>query len=208
MLCALAINASFVAAMLGIRAPHAGVTPGQFHVVAVQFLGPLTTESPDAPPPTPPREPPPVPLPTPPSVTPPPDAPLLVESSTPAPTASNPESASAPDPARALVIRMSQLTARVHAAWSGPAERAPSEFHCRVRVTLGDDGDVRSVEWLRCDDNPELRRSLQSAIRSASPLPSLGENVDGVGSVTLDIAALPGAGLGRRAHVEPGSDSP
>ena len=208
MLCALALNASFVAAMLGIHAPHAGVAPGKYSIVAVQFLGPLTTEKPDEAPPTPPGEPPPVPLPTPPSVMPPPDAPPLVVSSASAPTASDPEAASAPDPTRALVMRMSELTARVHAAWSGPAERALSEFHCRVRVTLGEDGDVRSVEWLRCDDNPELRRSLQSAIRSASPLPSLAANVDGVRSVTLDIAALPGAGLGRRAHVEPGPDSP
>jgi TonB C terminal len=202
----LALNGLFVAAMLDIRPRRVAGVPEPVRLVAVQFL-PFEAAA-SNPGKAPEESDPPQAEPDPPVIS------SLPEPSDPTiepvvpPSASDDSAPQPVDATRTLVLRMGQLTARVHAAWAAPADRASQEFHCRVRVSEDDDGAVRRVEWLRCDEDPALRDVLQAALRAASPLPLLDPNADGARTVTLDFAAIPAANAGRRAHVEPAADGP
>jgi hypothetical protein len=80
------------------------------------------------------------------------------------------------DPAGAEVLfgrYMNQIAARVERGWERPRTPvAGGRFDCQARIAQDRRGRVLSVEFQNCSEDIQWRQSLDSAIRSASPLSS------------------------------------
>jgi len=114
------------------------------------------------------------------------DLPVVVLSPDPTPAAQNDAtSEDAPDAslpeaggdraqhARLYGRYLGQLQARIERAWMRPrsAIGAP-QFSCRARIAQNRTGDVVDVRLDHCNGSPRWQASLESAIRTASPLPA------------------------------------
>ncbi len=59
---------------------------------------------------------------------------------------------------------------KVQRAWIKPAS-APRDLNCEVNVKQNQNGDVLSVTVVRCNGDDIVVRSIEAAVRKASPLP-------------------------------------
>jgi len=113
------------------------------------------------------------------------DLPVVVLSPDPTPAAqSDATSEDAPDAsfhqagdqaqhARLYGRYLGQLQARIERAWMRPrSEIGAPQFSCRARIAQHRTGDVVDVRLDHCNGSPRWQRSLESAIRTASPLPA------------------------------------
>lgn len=68
---------------------------------------------------------------------------------------------------------LGQVQARIERAWMRPrTEIGASQFSCRARVTQDRRGDVVDIRLDHCNGTARWQLSLESAIRTASPLPA------------------------------------
>jgi len=87
---------------------------------------------------------------------------------------------------------LGQITARIERAWTRP--RTPvveGLFACRVRLTQDPRGAVQGIDLVRCNGDGSWKRSLVSAIESASPLPAPPDPKVFAHVVTLELRSLP-----------------
>ncbi len=68
---------------------------------------------------------------------------------------------------------LAQVQARIERAWQRPrTEIGAARFQCRVRVVQTPDGRVTQILYDGCSGADRWRKSLDAAIRTASPLPA------------------------------------
>lgn len=72
--------------------------------------------------------------------------------------------------AGALAVYMEQIRQKIYRNWSVPAS-AREDLECAVRVRQAPGGEVIGVTILTCNGDDAVRRSIEAAIRKASPLP-------------------------------------
>jgi colicin import membrane protein len=59
---------------------------------------------------------------------------------------------------------------KVRRAWIKPAS-APRDLDCEVQVKQNPNGEVLSVRVVSCNGDAVVTRSIEAAVRKASPLP-------------------------------------
>ena len=62
------------------------------------------------------------------------------------------------------------IAQKIRRSWAVPASAGP-ETRCSVRVTQLPGGEVVGVNIISCNGDDAVRRSVEAAIRRASPLP-------------------------------------
>jgi TonB-like protein len=68
---------------------------------------------------------------------------------------------------------LGQVQARIERAWTRPrSEIGAPQFSCRARIAQDRKGSVVDIRLDHCNGAPRWQQSLESAIRTASPLPA------------------------------------